>query len=70
MNISNGLFTTFLAAAFQLNDSGDMNADENRDKELSENELFSYLKQNVTKFSGGKQNPSCSGCESDQIIVN
>ena len=70
LNISNGLFTTFLAAAFQLNDSGDMNADENRDKELSENELFSYLKQNVTKFSGGKQNPSCSGCESDQIIVN
>ena len=67
--INNGLFTTFLASALLTNDRGRMNADLNRDGELSVGELSDYLSKKVSTFSKNEQVPTWSGKDQSKIII-
>ena len=69
LSINNGLFTTFLASALLTNDRGRMNADLNRDGELSVGELSDYLSKKVSTFSKNEQVPTWSGKDQSKIII-
>lgn len=70
LNISNGLFTTFLLAGFSVDDNGFMISDRNKDNKLSNEELYSYIKDKVSSFSKNKQNPSWIGKNKSLNIIN
>ena len=44
-------------------------ADTNNDKKITTNELYQYVKTNVSKFSLGKQTPQLFGT-SETVLVN
>ena len=69
LSISNGLFTTFLAAAVQLNDDGLMNADDNKDNQLTNKEIYEYINRNVSSFSKNEQQPDWAGNNFENIII-
>ena len=69
LSINNGLFTTFLASALLTNDRGRMNADLNRDGELSVWDLSDYLSKKVSTFSKNEQVPTWSGKDQSKIII-